>query len=69
MWRGMQGLEDLWELHFAMAGGNGGNSPDTFIANIDEKCEGKYLKVTAHEDGSFTVYNSRNKYTKTYAAR
>lgn len=69
MWEGMTGLEDLWELHFALAGGKDGNSPDTFIANIDEKCEGKSLKVTAHEDGSFTVYNSRNKYTKTYAAK
>lgn len=69
MWRAMPGLEDLWQLHFAMAGGKDANSPDTFLANIDEKCEGKYLKVTAHEDGSFTVYNSRNKYTKTYAGR
>jgi len=25
--------------------------------------------VIAHADGSFTVYNSRNKYTKTYPAR
>lgn len=69
MWEGMKGLEDLWQLHFAMAGGKDGNSADTFIANIDEKCEGKYLKVTAHEDGSFIVYNSRNKYTKTYAVK
>jgi competence protein ComEC len=69
MWEGMKGLEDLWELHFALAGGKDGNSADTFIANIDEKCEGKYLKVTAHEDGSFIVYNSRNKYTKTYGAK
>lgn len=69
MWRAMPGLEDLWELHYAMAGESAGNSPDTFIANIDEKCEGKYLKVTAHEDGSFTVYNARNKFTKTYAAK
>jgi competence protein ComEC len=69
MWRAMPGLEDLWELHFAMAVGRDGNSPDTFIANIDQRCEGEYLRVTAHEDGSFTVYNSRNKYTKTYAVK
>jgi len=69
MWRGMKGLEDLWQLHFALAGEKEGNSPDPFIANIDEKCEGKYLRVTAHEDGSFTLYNSRNKYTKNYAAK
>jgi competence protein ComEC len=67
--RAMPGLEDLWELHFGLAGGTETNSPDTFIANIDEKCEGKYIKLTAREDGSFTVYNSRNKYTKTYAAK
>jgi competence protein ComEC len=69
MWRAMKGLEDLWQLHFALAGGKDGNSPDTFIANLNEKCEGKYLKVTAREDGSFTVYNSRNKYTKTYGGK
>ncbi len=69
MWEGMKGLEDLWQLHFAMSGGKEGNSPDPFIANIDQNCEGKYIRVTAHEDGSFTVYNSRNKYTKTYAVK
>jgi competence protein ComEC len=69
MWREMPGLEDLWQLHFAMSGGKDANSPDTFIANIDEKCEGKFLKVSAHEDGSFTVYNSRNKYAKTYGGK
>ena len=28
-----------------------------------------YIKVTARNDGSFTVTNSRNGYSKTYAAR
>ena len=65
----MPGLEDFWELHFAMAARQGRQFAGTFIANIDRQCEGKYLKVTAHEDGSFVVYNSRNKYTKTYAAK
>ena len=69
MWRAMKGLEDLWQLHFAMAGGKENNSPDSLIANIDPQCEGQYLKVTARQDGSFTVYNPRNKYKKTYAAR
>jgi beta-lactamase superfamily II metal-dependent hydrolase len=63
------GLEDLWQLHFAIAGGKETNSPDTLIANVEEHCEGKYLKVSAQADGSFTVYNSRNKYLKTYAAK
>jgi len=28
-----------------------------------------YIKVSARNDGSFTVTNSRNGYSKTYAAR
>jgi beta-lactamase superfamily II metal-dependent hydrolase len=63
------GIEDLWQLHFAVAGGKEANSPDTFIANVDEQCEGKYLKVSAESSGAFSVYNSRNKYSKSYAAR
>jgi beta-lactamase superfamily II metal-dependent hydrolase len=63
------GLEDMWQLHFAVAGGKEANVPDTLIANVDEPCEGKYLKVSAAADGSFTVYNSRNKYSKSYAAK
>ncbi|HYL73128.1 MAG TPA: MBL fold metallo-hydrolase [Bryobacteraceae bacterium] len=60
------GLEDLWQLHYAMAGGKEHNVPDTFIANVDEFCEGKYLELTAQSNGSFTVVNSRNKFQKAY---
>jgi beta-lactamase superfamily II metal-dependent hydrolase len=60
------GLEDMWQLHYAMEGGKEHNVPDSFIANVDEHCEGKYIQLTAKSDGSFTVYNSRNKFTKAY---
>ena len=63
------GLEDLWQLHFAVGGGAEANSPDPFIANVDEPCQGQYLKVTAEANGAFTVYNPRNKYSKTYPAK
>jgi beta-lactamase superfamily II metal-dependent hydrolase len=63
------GLEDLWQLHFALAGGKETNVPDTFIANVDANDEGRHLKVSAVADGSFTVTNPRNKFTKTYAAK
>ena len=60
------GMLDLWQLHYAIQAGKDHNSSDTLIANVDEVCEGKWLKVTAQRDGIFTVYNSRNKYEKTY---
>jgi hypothetical protein len=63
------GLEDLWQLHFAVAGGKDNNSPDTFIANTDERCEGQWLKLSAEPTGAFTVMNSRNKYQKAYKPR
>ncbi|MBV9744159.1 MAG: MBL fold metallo-hydrolase [Acidobacteriia bacterium] len=60
------GLEDIWQLHYAIGAGKDHNSADTFLANIDEQCQGKWLRLTAEKDGSFQVYNSRNKYEKTY---
>jgi beta-lactamase superfamily II metal-dependent hydrolase len=60
------GLQDLWQLHFAVAGGKEHNSPDTVIANVDEVCEGKWIKLTAEQSGRFTVENARNKFEKSY---
>jgi hypothetical protein len=63
------GLEDMWQLHFSLTGGKDFNAADPFIANLDDHSDGTYLKVSASEDGSFSVYNPRNKYSKTYAAK
>jgi hypothetical protein len=60
------GVQDLWQVHFSIAGGKERNSADMFVANLDEVCEGKGLKLTAQKDGSFTISNSRNKYEKSY---
>ena len=59
-------LEDIWQLHFADAGGAEHNTTDPFIANTYEADSGNYLKLTAHEDGSFEIFNPRNKYQKAY---
>jgi competence protein ComEC len=61
------GLEDIWQLHYSVEGGKENNAPDAFIANMYEQGdEGNWIRLTARPDGSFTIYNSRNKYTKTY---
>ena len=61
------GLQDLWQVHFSVAGGKESNVPDSFIANLDSTDEGHYLQLTAEPSGSFKIYNSRNKYSKSYA--
>jgi beta-lactamase superfamily II metal-dependent hydrolase len=66
------GLEDIWQLHYSDEGGKEHNAFDSYIANVDEKDEkdaGHYLKLTVHEDGSFDIYNSRNKFSHSYSAK
>ena len=88
------GLEDVWQMHFSLLGGQEYTVPGMFIANtIDEQPDampigawvappqgqqappapvhnGKafWFKVTAQQDGTFSVTNTRNNLTKTYAA-
>jgi len=61
------GIQDIWQVHYAMDGGKDHNSPEAMIANIyDKDDEANWLKVSAGADGEITVYNSRNKFEKTY---
>jgi hypothetical protein len=63
------GLQDFWQLHYAVDAGKQHNAADPYVANLDEACEGKELRLTAMKDGSFTVYNARTKYEKSYPKR
>lgn len=59
-------LLGLWQLHYAVAAGPKHNVAKAFIANVDERSDGHWIKVSAQSDGTFTVLNSRNKYEKGY---
>lgn len=60
------GLEGLWQLHYAAESDREHNIDAEHIANVKENCEGKYLKVSAESDGTFTVMNQRTGADKTY---
>ena len=60
------GLADLWQLHYARSNDAAHNVAERFIANLEENCEGKWIKITARQDGSFTVTNGRNGFEKSY---
>lgn len=72
------GLEDLWQLHYGVEAGPL-NSAEQFIANLGRagtkesgvpgESPAYYITLTARPDGSFTLTNSRNGYSKDYAAR
>jgi hypothetical protein len=55
-------------LHRSVAGGAGHNSPEQFLANLNEMDHGHYLKMSVKADGSFTMTNERNGFTKNYPA-
>jgi competence protein ComEC len=65
--RSTPGLQDIWQLHFSPAIGAEMNPPEAFIANMTAADdEAKWIKVSARKDGTFTVTNSRNNFTKEY---
>ena len=66
--RVLRALQDLWQLHYSVAGGRK-NAPADFIANLQEPCEAKLIKLTVRRDGAFTVTNTRNGFSKTYEPR
>ncbi|MBZ5582762.1 MAG: MBL fold metallo-hydrolase [Acidobacteriia bacterium] len=67
--RATPGVDDVWQLHYAVDAPKALNAADTFIANVDQACQGKWLKLTVQKDGSFSIVNARNKYEKTYSRR
>jgi competence protein ComEC len=62
------GLLDLWQVHYATAGGADHNVAEPFIANLDETTS-HGISVSAEADGGFTVTNARNGNSKHYPAR
>jgi len=66
------GLEDLWQLHASLVSGQEYPVPGMFIANLEAHVHNgpaHWLKVSARSDGSFSVTNTRNGFTKSYGAR
>lgn len=61
-------LEDLWQLH-ASRNPRVVNSPEALIANVDDGTTGYPIRLTAFEDGSFRIVNSRTGFGKTYPPR
>jgi hypothetical protein len=63
------GLVDFWQLHRSAAGGADHNSPEQFLANLNEVDHGHNLKMSVRADGSFTMTNERNGFAREYLPR
>ena len=67
--RSSPGIEDVWQLHYSLTGGSQNNSPEQFIANSGEPCQGHYIELSAQSNGAFTITNSRKSFAKSYQPR
>jgi competence protein ComEC len=63
-------LESVWQLHQSFNDG-ADNFPEAFIANLygGDMDAAAWIKLSASEDGRFSVANGRTGWTKNYAAR
>jgi beta-lactamase superfamily II metal-dependent hydrolase len=64
--RNAPGMQDFWQLHYSTVSAKEANAPDDYIANLEGTPDGKWIQVSAREDGAFTVTNQRNGKTVTY---
>jgi competence protein ComEC len=60
------GVKDIWQLHYSLNAGKGANPPENFIANPEGTDGFKWIKISVEPNGSFTVTNSRNGFSKRY---
>jgi competence protein ComEC len=65
------GLEDIWQGHLALGTPKEVNTDEKMIANLGPtaECKGNLLKASVAPDGKYTLTNSRNGFSKTYAAK
>jgi len=59
------GLEALYQLHWSVAAG-AENPPEEFIANTQTSPDGKWIRVSAQKDGTFSVTNARTGVAKVF---
>jgi beta-lactamase superfamily II metal-dependent hydrolase len=65
--RSSPGLQDIWQAHYSVSAGPDFNAPEGFIANLRQQdCQAFSIKVSARRDGTFTVTNTRNNFSRTY---
>lgn len=67
IYRSGKRLQDIWQMHKSPAIPAELTPADDFLANLSATDDqGYWIKVSARKDGSFTVTNGRNNFSKEY---
>jgi len=65
------GIEGIWQGHRSLLDPDPAhNTAEEMIANLEEtaECNGYWIRASVNQDGTFTVTNSRNGFSRTYTA-
>ena len=64
------GIEGVWQGHRSLFEAQH-NTAEDMIANLEDTalCQGHWIRASVSRDGTFTLTNSRNGFSKTYKAR
>jgi len=64
-------LEDIWQGHLALGTPKEINTDERMIANLEPtaECKGNLLKVSVASDGTYTMTNMRNGFSKSYKSQ
>jgi beta-lactamase superfamily II metal-dependent hydrolase len=64
-------LEDVWSLHRLLANDAAHNAPEPMTANLTDTdgCKGQWIRARVNGNGTFTLTNSRNNFSKSYRVR
>ena len=66
------GIEGIWQSHRSLLDPDPAhNTAEDMIANLEDtaECNGHWIRASVSQDGTFTVTNSRNRFSRTYTAR
>jgi beta-lactamase superfamily II metal-dependent hydrolase len=66
------GIEGIWQGHLSLLDKDPKhNTSENMIANFEDTadCKGNWIKASVERDGTFTIVNGRNGFSKTYTAR
>jgi hypothetical protein len=68
--RGVSSIQTMYQLHRDVRGGKEFNTDDPFIANLNEKCAGNYIKCSVDASGkSYTLSIPATGFAKTYQTK